>query len=482
MYVVVGLTAVAARLLPVLHSGGLYSVRMPDAAIYFGAAIALVHGELPYRDFLLLHPPGSTLALAPFAALGLLVGESHAWAVARVAVMTLGAVSAMLITRLLRPLGLLPAVVGGFLYAFFLPAIHSEITTRLEPFAQLCLLAALVIVSTPTPRTALLPRSAFVAGALLGFATTVKVWGVVPMLAIAIYLLVVAGAAHALRFSAGAALAGVVVCGPFFVAAPGAMWRQVVLNQAGRGGSPGPVLERLADMTGLTQVVQRLDPREGSLLVVVVVMGLVVAAVLAVQLKGARLAVVLLATCGALLLSTPTWFPQYSELWAGVLAITVGAAVARLLQLATRIRWRAVITATSAVVLLSAGAALTQVDLAERFPAQRMAAAVAPLPGCVTTDDVAVLIGMNVMGRNIARSCPLVIDIGGYTHDFRPRIVRHQDPRWQAFFLNHLRSGTVTMKISYVPGTGLTEATERAVRQWPVIYQVGQFELRSPHG
>src|SRR5689334_22729672 len=40
-----------------------------DDGIYFGAAIRLIHGWLPYRDFLLPHPPGLTVLLSPIAAL-----------------------------------------------------------------------------------------------------------------------------------------------------------------------------------------------------------------------------------------------------------------------------------------------------------------------------------------------------------------------------------------------------------------------------
>ena len=41
-----------------------------DAGVYYSAADALIHGRTPYRDFLLLHPPGLMLTLTPFAAIG----------------------------------------------------------------------------------------------------------------------------------------------------------------------------------------------------------------------------------------------------------------------------------------------------------------------------------------------------------------------------------------------------------------------------
>lgn len=57
-YVALALLALLVRLLPVLNGGGLSGIGNYDDTVYFGSALALVHGQLPYRDFLLLHPPG----------------------------------------------------------------------------------------------------------------------------------------------------------------------------------------------------------------------------------------------------------------------------------------------------------------------------------------------------------------------------------------------------------------------------------------
>ena len=81
--------ALANRLLPVLRGGGLSSVLGYDDAVYYAGTVGLVHGQMPYRDFLLLHPPGILLALAPAAAVGRWVGEVAGWEVSRVAWMLL---------------------------------------------------------------------------------------------------------------------------------------------------------------------------------------------------------------------------------------------------------------------------------------------------------------------------------------------------------------------------------------------------------
>jgi hypothetical protein len=475
----VGTVAFLARLVPVLRSGGLSAINAYDAAIYFGAAVGLTHGRLPYRDFLLLHPPGSTLALAPFAALAQTVGDGIGWASARIAMMVLGALTAVLVAQLLRPLGLASALLGGLCYAVFLPAVTIEVTTRLEPLAAPCLVGALLLLSVDEPRMSLQPRPLLLAGALLGFATTVKIWGAVPLLVAAVYLLGVAGLLQSAWFVAGAAAVGVAVCLPFLLAAPGPMWRQVVSDQFGREESNRSSLERVADITGLQLIWDHWTGRITPLLIAAVVL-IVVAAVLAFRVVQGRLAVLMLGALVAVQLSTPLWLPHYAGLSAGVMAIVVGAAAAVALSAVKHPAWRAVVTGFGGLVLLAAAAQLSQARFGEQFPAKQMAAAVDPLQGCITADDPGVLLGMDTLSRNLRRGCPLVLDLGGYSYDYRPQIRRVRDPRWQRFFLDYMASGTVTLNTRYHTGFGLTRDSARTLRRWPVIYQADGFELRQP--
>ena len=83
-----------------LRGGGLVGVGLYDDAVYFSAATGLVHGRLPYRDFLLLHPPGIVVALSPFAALGALTTDSTGFLVARLCWLLLGGISAALVAAI----------------------------------------------------------------------------------------------------------------------------------------------------------------------------------------------------------------------------------------------------------------------------------------------------------------------------------------------------------------------------------------------
>ena len=123
--------AFLARLIPVLRGGGLDSVFTYDDAVYYSSAIAFVHGEIPYRDFLLVHPPGILFILAPLASLGALFSDATAFEIARLAFMVLGACNAVLVALVARRMGWTAGVCAGALYAVWDIAAFVERTTWL---------------------------------------------------------------------------------------------------------------------------------------------------------------------------------------------------------------------------------------------------------------------------------------------------------------------------------------------------------------
>ncbi|MFP5282596.1 MAG: hypothetical protein ACLGIF_03995, partial [Actinomycetes bacterium] len=178
--------------------------------------------------------------------------------------------------------------------------------------------------------------------------------------------------------------------------------------------------------------------------------------------------------------TTPSWFPHYAGFSAGVLAVAVGAAVA-VVRGPVPARARQVLVGTVAGLVLAGFAAqLSRAEYGERFPVRALTAAVGPLPGCITADDPSVLIAMNVLTRNLRRGCPLVLDLGGYTYDYRPPLPRERDPRWQQMFVDHMGSGTATIKVRYHTGFGLARATAREYRRWPTLLEVEGYELKQP--
>ena len=198
-------TAFVARLAPLLRGGGLYGLGNYDDGVHFASALGFVHGRMPYRDFLLLHPPGVVLALAPFAALGPILGDPDRLRhrPARVD----GARRREHGAR--RPNS--PARWGGgprcsaaLAYALFYPAVYSDHTTELETVGTVLTLAALATLSGPLRQRSWWLVS--LAGALLGAAAGVKIWGALFVVVVALFVGISGGLRRGLQVVLGAAV------------------------------------------------------------------------------------------------------------------------------------------------------------------------------------------------------------------------------------------------------------------------------------
>ncbi len=480
--VLVAAVAFAARLAPVLRGGGLFGLGNYDDGVNFTAAVGLAHGLSPYRDFLFLHPPGSTIALFPFALLGRVIGDANGFAVARVAWMTLGTVNAVLVSRMLRGSGVRAALVGGLVYAVFPPAVYAEQSTLLEAPATVCLLAAVNLLTVRRPSQDLGPRTVLLAGVLVGVSAGVKIWGVVVVAAVVAWCAVAHGRRRSGALLVGALFGVTVVCLPFFVVAKGAMWRMVVSDQLGRGRTDVSMATRLKDILGLAPVDR--SAAVTPLLAAAVLAGLV-ACVLAWRTRPGRLGVVVLAPVTALLLSTPSWFLHYAGLAAAPVAVVIGAAAG------FGGRWReAGGRRTAAAVLLAAGllagyaVPVSQTSFGRRFPATELASAVRDSPGCITSDDPTTLIELNVLSRNIRRQCPFMVDLGGHSYDLwrdkNRTVSRHRNTAWQEHAVTYLASGDASIVTRFKAGSGFNTATAATVRSWPVSARSGKFTVRSP--
>jgi len=75
MAIAIAAIAFVFRLVPVMRGGGLFGLGNYDDGVYYAASTGIAHGLLPYRDFLLLHPPGVPLLLTPFALVAQLTSD-----------------------------------------------------------------------------------------------------------------------------------------------------------------------------------------------------------------------------------------------------------------------------------------------------------------------------------------------------------------------------------------------------------------------
>ncbi|MBO0811619.1 MAG: hypothetical protein J2P23_06190 [Microlunatus sp.] len=477
------LLAVLVRLVPMLRGGGLRGYGSYDDSVYYASAVGLVHGRLPYRDFLLLQPPGVVVLLAPFAAIGRLVGEADGLALGRLAWMIMGGLTAAGIVILLRPLGRAAAITGAAFYAFFWPAAMVERVTDLEAPQNLALVIALLLLRTRRePRAETI--AAVLAGVAIGISLGVKIWAVLPLVVLAVSLII----ARRFRALVGLLVASIVVAAasylPFFVGAPVRMWQMVVLDQFGRRRL-GTGLERVEVVTGTTQLVHG-HPR--LLIIIAAVAAMVAAVVLSLFVRALWPIVALYVLQVLTLLVAPPIFVHYGALVAVPAAILVGAAVGVLLQSIKRLgsvpasRALGVLLGVAVVVGLAALADPQAHATKETAMPRRIQRLVQQAPGCITFDTPSPALALGVVGRNIQRGCPLVVDLGGasYGPTLRTRTARSHDKRWQPYALSYLRSGTMTIIDRFGPGFGFSHATVATVSRWPELARHGHLRVRRP--
>ncbi|HXZ99777.1 MAG TPA: glycosyltransferase 87 family protein [Candidatus Binatia bacterium] len=225
-----------------LHGGAF------DTSLYLGSAIRLVHGALPYRDFVLVQPPGVVLLMSPFGLLSLAVGSRYALISLNLSATLLAFADVALAGRVVRHLGWRAVLVtcGVFaVYPFLYAALGNGMLEALMDL--LCLLGLNVAMSGDR----LAGRWRIMLGGILfGFAGAVLIAAIVPVAVLAV-ICASRPRRRLMPFAAGVVLGFAAPVMPFFVAAPGAFVRDTITAQLSRapGGVRTPVMVRLGYMT-----------------------------------------------------------------------------------------------------------------------------------------------------------------------------------------------------------------------------------------
>jgi Mannosyltransferase (PIG-V) len=224
-----------------------------DDGVDFGAALRLIDGALPYRDFAFVQPPGIAVLLAPVAALAKLTGSTDAGlAVARLLTALVGAANVTLVGLLVRHRGAVAAGVACGLFAVSPDAILASHSVLLEPWLVLFVLAGALLLFDRDQLTTSSGR-VVIGGGLLGFACAIKVWAVIPVAVLTIcFVAGGVGRRSTLRFIAGVLGGAAVFTVPFAALGPNAFLRDVVFAQLARGDvTRVPLIARLVSFTGL---------------------------------------------------------------------------------------------------------------------------------------------------------------------------------------------------------------------------------------
>jgi hypothetical protein len=440
--------ALALRLFLVTRPGFLTSGTVEyDDGVYLGAALRLLHGALPYKDYAFVQPPGIVIIALPGALVGSLTSQATGLAAARVLSVLASTACVPLAGRLVRHRGPVTVAVTAGLLAVYPADVLSARTLLLEPWMNLlCLLA--VSAAFRAGRLAS-PRWLAWAGAAFGCAAAVKFWAAVPAAVLLAVCLVSRPPAETSRLRRAGALAGgavggfAVLAGPFALAAPSAFVHETLLDQVSRGGAYTPLSLRLAHLTGLIDVLGRNGGyaapgttahslfamgAEASTRAVAVgwpafaAAALVIAVIAAGYLRGWRtrtpldwLALVTAVLATAAILEYAAFFYHYPDFPAPWLALAAGVAVGSLACLirgtaAPARAARRIVAAVVAVVILAVGGAEARELAPARVPASPPAAAALIPPGsCLVADQVSFAIAANRFSAPSA-GCPDVVD------------------------------------------------------------------------
>ena len=428
--------ALALRLWQLSMHGYLFGVTEYDDGVYFGSAVRLLHGVVPYRDFVIVQPPGVMLLMTPVALFAGPLGTAKALAIGRVLTACAGAGGVTLTGLLIRRHGVLAITAACGFLAVYPDGVYAAHTVLLEPWLVLFCLAGALAVMDGDHLTGSSRRLAG-GGLAFGFAGVCKAWAVIPVLVLLGLLVLHRVPRRALIFLGGTVAGFALPVLPFAVLAPHAFYNSVIVAQWSRTDDVRISLWfRLASMIGLSH-----GPHLPHVLL------LAVACAIAAVAAGASLLATLasrelpppleiFALVSGALIVLAFWWPDdyyyhYAAFLGPFIALSVVLPIARLCRTplprlaplprpaprpatrpAPRTVYRVAVAATAMVVLvLAVLQGRTQPDPNYKGVADAIVAdeRIIPAGSCVVTDAVSYTIAANRFTSGVP-GCPVMVD------------------------------------------------------------------------
>jgi hypothetical protein len=380
---------------------------------------------MPYKDFILVQPPGLIVLMTPIAALSKLTGSAWGMGIGRLITACAGAASVPLAGLLVRRRGLLAVILTGGIMAVYPDAILAAHTVLQEPWLVLCILLGLLAVFEDDRLTANGRRLAW-GGVAFGFAGAIKLWAIFPIVVIAVMCL--PNLRRMSIYLAGVIAGFLVPVLPFLIAAPSVFWRGVFLAQLVRVDKARTTLAtRLADLGGIDSSVRTKVPiaTATTVLVILLIALLVVGACVAASVLTRRLPPPLewFALVTGLLVFVSFLIPadfyyHYAAFFTPFLALSVGLPVARLAaalqersgQRAPGLRLETAAAGVAVLALLAMAIVQGHTEAGLKAADDPSAAPAAIPPGaCVLTDQVSFAIAANRFTSTVP-GCPQLVD------------------------------------------------------------------------
>ena len=425
-YWVIAACAVAGallRLYQLARPGYLLGVTEYDDGVQFGDALRLVGGVIPYRDFVVVQPPGSVLLMAPVAVLAKVTGTAWGLGVARLLTVAADTACIVLLGLLVRHRGPVAAGIACGVYAVYPDALVAAHTFLLEPWLNLFCLAA-AVAFFDGDRVSGRRRRLGLAGVLFGLAAAVKLWAVVPLVVAA----VLAGRRprDAGVLAGGAAAGFGVLVLPFLVMAPGPLVKDVLVSQYLRADvwHPFQPLPRLSDLAGF-----HLDPGLSATVQILVLLSFAaivpvgyLAVCLAARRRPAALdwyALIGLVVVVGMLLWPSSYYSHYGAFAGPFIALAVALPVGLLRPAEQRHQIVPVVAVGLAAGMLIVGVGVGQFAAETRLQAWSSHGAAAdrliPAGSCVLTNNPALTITADRFTLDPPPGCPGLVDpFGAY--------------------------------------------------------------------
>jgi hypothetical protein len=465
--------ALALRVFLLTRPGQLLGVSEYDDGPYFGSALRLLHGIMPYRDFVLVQPPGITVLMVPAALLAKLTGTAWGMAVGRILTMLASVAAVALVGLLVRHRGVLATLIACGIAATYPASVTASHTVLVEPWLVLfCLIGAVAVFDGD--RLATSRRRLAWGGVAFGFGGAVEAWAIMPVLAVTALALATSAAAPGLwpRARRAAVYLGGVAAGflvpvlPFAALSPHGFYQSLIVAQVGPRAQPQRVglWDRFHSLLGVTGV--HLQGTAPVLLAALAVVALAVGAPVLVwvltrrlppQLDTFALATTILVT--GMFLWPDQYHYHFAAFLAPFLALAVALPTARLADalLATRalrhetwLHWfipglAGLVIAGLAVLGLNAetnpGAGIYAQMTPGATAAVQQIQRLVPPGACVLTDQASWLIITNRFSSDVPGCSPMVDTLGtdlALSGGLRPATGAGNDPAvaavWRSAF------------------------------------------------